>query len=131
MRILVYSKGNHGTGARLLDAVRRIAPDSIAEFYSMPGDVLHRLRRKKGDLSVVILCAHSHADLEEILGFRSLLHDLRSILILPDRESLTIARGLTLHPRFFSFVDSDFEDVSSVLARMLRIYGKQSGAFDI
>jgi hypothetical protein len=79
---------------------------------------------RKFDLDIVILHAADRTDLDEILSIRQLLDDLRTILILPDRDHDTIAQGLTLRPRYLSFTDGDFGDVSAVLAKMLRFSRK-------
>ncbi|MCD6199973.1 MAG: hypothetical protein J7K15_15635, partial [Deltaproteobacteria bacterium] len=50
---------------------------------------------------------------------RDLIWDLRLILILPDREAGTIAKGHILRPRFLTYLDSDFTEVAAVLKKML------------
>jgi hypothetical protein len=126
MKLLLYSNGNGGNTERLLNAIRGLAPDQETEVHQTVSSLMRRIRQRKGDVAVVILCACSREDLAGVLSIRELLHDLRTILILPDRDSNTLAQGLTLRPRFFSFLDTDFRDVAVVLARMLRIYGKES-----
>ena len=44
---------------------------------------------------------------------------LRVILILPDADPQTIARGHNLRPRYLSNIQSDFQDVAAVLRKML------------
>lgn len=129
MVVVVYCDGMNGGGKRLLDAIGSPAPDCRTEVYSSITGLLKRIRRRKGDVSVALLCASSSKELEQLVGFCDLLLDLRIILILPDRGSETLSRGLLLRPRFFSFWDTDFADVSTVLRRMLLIYGKQSVQF--
>lgn len=108
-----------------MDAVRCLNSELDTEIFQSVGDLVKRFRKGKREISVAILCACTREELAEILGIRDLLRDLRTILILPDRESATLAQGLTLRPRFFSFVDADFKDVSAILARMLKIYGEE------
>ena len=38
---------------------------------------------------------------------------------LPDREANTITIGHSLHPRFLTYIDSDFVELAGVLVRML------------
>jgi hypothetical protein len=128
MKLPFCSIGTSETTEPLMAAVRRAAPAVELEICGNFADLLRRLCQRKGDLSVVILCASSREDLAEIISLRQWLHDLRTILILPGRDSSTLAGGLTLWPRFVSFVDTDFVDVSTVLKNILRIYGKEAMA---
>lgn len=123
MNLILYSNGANGTAKRLLDAITGLNRKLETEIFQSVADLVKRFRKGKKDISVLILCADTREELAEILGIHPLLRDLRTILILPDRESGTLAQGLTLRPRFFSFVDTDFKDVSAVLARMLKIQG--------
>lgn len=124
MGLIVYTKGADGTSQRLLDAVGSAGAELKIDVYRSIADLSSRIRKGKRDLSVAILCACTREELTEILNLHDLLSDLRLILILPDRESSTLVRGLALRPRFFSFPDADFKDVSAVLARMLKAYGQ-------
>lgn len=126
MKLLMYSNGNEAIAKRLLASVSGPANEHEIEIYRTIVELRRRLVQRRGDLSAVVLCACTTEDLNEIAGLGDLLHGLRIILILPDRNSNTLAKGLALRPRFFSFADTDFKDVSSVLVKMLRIYGKES-----
>jgi hypothetical protein len=112
---------------RLEHAIEAVVPKQDSEICQNITSLSRRLRQRTSDLAVVVLCAFTGDDLAQILALRVWLDGIRTILILPNRESDTIAQGLTLRPSFFSFTDTDFSDVSTVLARMLRIYGKETG----
>ena len=58
-------------------------------------------------------------DLARLLNLRSFLAGLRLILILPDRSESTVAMAHRLHPRFLSYLDSDFGPVVSVAQRLI------------
>ena len=126
MKLLLYMNGSNGTAKRLERAIEDVAPRHDTEICESITSLSRRLRQRTSDLAVVVLSAFSEEDFAQILALRVWLEGIRTILILPNRESDTIAQGLTLRPSFFSFTDTDFSDVSTVLARMLRIYGKES-----
>ncbi|MEN6332381.1 MAG: hypothetical protein ABFD57_10375 [Smithella sp.] len=65
------------------------------------------------------MLAASGKELEDILSIRELLEDAKIILIVPDTDPATLARGHTLRPRFLSDCGSDFVDVAAVLGRMI------------
>jgi hypothetical protein len=129
MNLLIYSNATDGAAKRLRDAVGRLGLGIGTENFEAVSDLAGRIRKGKRDVAAVVLCACTREEFEEIFAIRDLLLDLRTILILPDRESGVLARGLTMRPRFFSFADAegDYGDVSAVLARMLEIYGKEPG----
>jgi hypothetical protein len=96
--------------------------------YSEPGkgttfhvySLSRRLRQPRHNLAVAVLVAASRQELLELLSIRDLLDGIRIILVLPDRQDDTIAKGHRLYPRFLTFADSDFLDVAAVLSKMLR-----------
>ena len=61
----------------------------------------------------------SQEELIDIIHIRELFRDIRIVLILPDREESTVAKGHRLYPRFFSYIDSDFKEIAAVLNKML------------
>jgi hypothetical protein len=125
MKLLLYLNGSDQVGGRLQKAVEGVVATESIEICRGLSSLLQRIRQRKGDLSVVILCASSSEELTKILTFRHGFQDLRIILILPDRDNETLARALTLRPRFLSYVDTDFSDVSTVLTKMLKTYSPQ------
>jgi len=125
MRLLVYGNGSNDAGKRLQDVIDGVAPEIDTEIYRTVENLSSRLRRRLGDLAVVVLYAASRKELQEILQIRDLLDDVPVLLILPDREAETFSEGLNLFPRFISFEDTDFTDVSAVLGRMLKVYSSK------
>jgi hypothetical protein len=126
MKLLVYTDGNNVTRERLHNIIVGQVPERNIEVCETVANLSHRLRQRTGDLGIVILCVSTPEELAEILALSRWLHDLKTILLLPDRNSTTLAKGLTLRPRFLGYADSDFSDVSAVLRRMLAIYANES-----
>ena len=52
-----------------------------------------------------------------ILELSELLHDRRIILVLPDSEPETVSLGHILRPRFITYGDSDYMDVSAIMGK--------------
>jgi hypothetical protein len=61
----------------------------------------------------------SKGDLLDILTLQHLLRDVRIILILPDDDDDTLAKGHALRPRFLSYREEGFADIADVLSRMI------------
>lgn len=111
-----------GVGDHIHDAVTRAVPET--EFFNTMDDLVRRLRHPSGETVIAVLIAGSGSDLAGLRQMKWLLHDVRTILILPDRGVETVATGHYLHPRFLGCLDDDGEEIVAVLCNML---GRQGG----
>ncbi|MBW1741791.1 MAG: hypothetical protein JRJ42_11835 [Deltaproteobacteria bacterium] len=119
MNLLFYKPGTNEAGEQLQRVIEALVPRRKTEIYRTMESLSGRLRQSKYDLAIAVLLAASSEDLMELLSIRDLLDDVRIILVLPDRENDTIRKGHTLRPRFLTYADSNFVDVSAVLSKML------------
>jgi hypothetical protein len=119
MRLLLYTSVNEGCGEQLHSMIEKLIPKNHMEVYRNIETFSRRLRQPDNDLPMVVLLAVSNEDLSDFLSIRDLLRDRRIILILPDRDKNTIAKGHILRPRFLSYTDSNFADVFAVLKKCL------------
>ncbi len=78
-----------------------------------------RLRQFSKEPTIAVLYATNRRELSKILAIQNLLFDIHIVLILPDNTDETVSIGHKLHPRFLSYVDSDFKDVTAVLKKMI------------
>jgi len=118
MRLLLYTPVSGGFGEQLQKEIGELIPINDVEVYRSIENLSQRLRQRAHDLSIALLHAARKQDLTDILSIR----DFRIILVLPDRDESTIAKGHTLRPRFLSYTDSSFTDVFSVLKKCLASY---------
>ena len=102
---------------------------SNLEIYRTIDSLSERLREPQKDSLVAVLFAISKETLSEIVSIRDLLSGPRVILVLPDREADTIAKGHMLRPRFMTYSDTDFGEISAVIDKMFGniSYGKNQG----
>jgi hypothetical protein len=117
MTVLLYSTGE--AGGRLQKVIRDLVPKDKLEVYTSLEGFSDRLRKPMDDIPVAVILAASENDLLTILSISHLLYDVRFILVLPDREDPTVAIGHSLRPRFLSYTDSDFREVTAVLGKMM------------
>jgi hypothetical protein len=115
MRIFLFARD--GIGDHIHDAVKRAVPET--EVFSTMDDLVGRLRHPSGETVVAVLIAGSGSDLAGLRHMKWLLHDVRTLLILPDRGVETVATGHYLHPRFLGCLDDDAEEIAAVLCNML------------
>ena len=124
--ILLYSALKTGIGERLEKVVSAVVPEDMIDICRSIEDLFRNLSRRINKPVVAVLLA---ADIEDLLGFvsiRKMFRDTRIILILPDQKNDTIVQGHKLFPRFVSYTESDFTDVSTVLAKMIESGGNLS-----
>ena len=115
MQMLFYAK--NGAGENILNSIESLFSE-VEVFRSMIG-LSARFRQPLEDPTITVLIAQTREELENLLLIRDLLRDVRIVLVLPDRDAETIAKGHVLQPRFFSYLDADAGQVNAVLKKML------------
>ena len=87
-------------------------------FYTL--DKFYRRFTQAGSSNAVtVLLIASRHELENIVQYADLLCDQKIILVLPDRAQDTLSMGHALYPRYISYTDSDLQDVTSVLRKLI------------
>lgn len=121
MAVIFYRSIADDTARRLQEAIEAGVSDGKSEIFESIKGLSDRFRHPARSECIAILLIMTRAELREILLIKDLFDDVRVILILPDKLSETISIAHKLRPRFLSFIDSDFKDVSTVLEKMLRL----------
>jgi hypothetical protein len=124
MTLLIYSTTTSLKEKRLLRIIELMLPEKKFKFYRTIDDFSQRLRQPVLKQRIVLLLLNSPKELEDVLSIRELLEDAKIILIVPDTNPATLARGHILRPRFLSDSKSDFVDVAAVLRRIIRKIGR-------
>ena len=119
MTLLIYSTTTSLEEKRLLRIIELMLPEKEFKFYRTIDDFSQRLRQPVLKQRIVILLLNSTKELEDVLSIRELLEDTKIILIAPDTNQATLARGHILRPRFLSDCKSDFVDVAAVLGHII------------
>ncbi len=120
MTLLIYSTKTSGAEERFLRVIELLLPEEKLKFCRSIDDLSNELRQPAFNQRIVILFASSSKELEDFLLIRELLEDSKIILILPDTNPSTLARGHVLRPRFLSDYNSDFVDIAAVLSKMIK-----------
>lgn len=117
--VLLYSPRAHMAGSRLEEAVASVVPQQATEIVHTPEDLARRLRRPHNGLEVAVIMAATRKELRELLPLSQMFEGLRIILVLPDAHPQTISQGHSLQPRYLTLMDSDFQDVTAVLSKIM------------
>jgi ATP-dependent 26S proteasome regulatory subunit len=119
MNILVYVNSADDSMKRFIDMISTLSTkENGTIIYPTLNDLTTQLRQPKDEQTVIVLFAATRKELVDILLIRDFLQDRKLIIILPDREQDTIAKGYSLHPRFLTFADSDFGDTVAIIDKM-------------
>jgi len=118
--IILFSPSQRKSGERLQRIAETVVSEKNVIIYRTIDALSEGLRQPRNDVSVALLLASSRMDLYKLVSLRDLLWDIRIILILPDGDPETIAKGHILRPRFLSYCDSNFQDVAAVLSQMIK-----------
>jgi len=115
MQILLFARD--GVGNHIRDAIMRTVPET--EVCCAMGSLVSRIMNPFRGPVVAVLMAGSRSEFAEIQLMKWLLHDICTVLILPDRDMETVAAGYSLHPRFMGCLDDDADEIAAVLCKML------------
>lgn len=119
MKLLLYAPDKCRSGKRLQKVIEALVSEEDREIYRTIDSLTSGLRQPRHDPPLAVLVAESRENLSDILSLRDLLGDVRIMLVLPDREQNTIAKGHTLRPRFVTHADSNFVEMAAVLRKVL------------
>ncbi|MEN6373879.1 MAG: hypothetical protein ABFD75_03735 [Smithella sp.] len=124
MTLYIYSTRTNEAEERLLRIIELFIPEKELKFYRNIDDFSKQLRQPAFNSRIAVLLVSSESELQDIITIQELLEDSKIILIIPDTNPATLARGHTLRPRFLCDCNSDFVNVAAVLCHMLRKLGQ-------
>ena len=119
--IIFFSTSCGEAEERLLGVIETVVKTTDVKTYRTVDSLSRRLCQPRNGDDIAILLASSKVELHylNLISLRNLLSDMKIILILPDSNTDTVAKGHILRPRFLSYCDGDFQDVVAVLSRMI------------
>ena len=119
MSLIVYLPEIKEAGKRLQRMIGDLTcQDSIEIFFSLE-KLDFRIRNSPRNGDIVLLFIANRKDLDELMPYRQIFDGMRIVTIVPDREKETVSKGHLFRPRYLSFKDSDFSDLSQVLKKLL------------
>lgn len=119
MALLFYSVPGDEFGEKIREKFETELPSEKLEIFRSIEGLSVRLQNPTGKPDVAILHASSREELLELVCLSELLRDIRIVLILPDRDPMTVARGHKLRPRFISDRENDCGEIMTILKRLL------------
>lgn len=120
MDIIYFSAAFSKEDEKLLHIVRKLSSKQNILICRTVEDLTSVLKGPHEDEILVILYAHSKDLLLDVFSFRKILLEHKLILIIPDREQETISLAHRFHPRYLTYVDSDFRVLEQVLKKIIQ-----------
>lgn len=120
MKTVLYAKGFKHIEEKLKNDIDTQIPDVEIKSLNSIESLSKVLRQPLNRIAVVVLVV---SEVEELVLFNSmkkLFDNLRVILILPDRNRDTLGSSLKFKTSFISFIDSNLQDITSVLSQILK-----------
>lgn len=121
MGILLYADDMLEYGMRLREKIEKIPGAGQLEVCKDICRLKEFLLRGREKVRIGILCIRDEHDLDRLVPMQSFFNNIFIILILPYSDDGIIAKGHKLKPRFFSYADSEFDDVADVLHHLYRL----------
>lgn len=122
MKLFYFSGNNEISKTQVLDIIEAHAPENSISIHTTIESFSEHLRQFHSEPVMAVIFLATKAELMNILFLKDLLTNIPLILILPDREKETISKGTLLHPRFISFIQNDFNELESVIKKMIDRY---------
>lgn len=126
MSVIYYNSMNNSSAERLQKILECEGLGERVERHKTIEGLSHRLCRANHGQDIAVILVGEISEIHLILSIKQLLHDLRVILILPNTSTEFVSAAYKLHPRFISYLDSDFNEVAIVLRRMIKLTEQQS-----
>ena len=123
MQILFYSPSGDEFGKRLRQALSEVLSGERVEVLRQVNGLIQRLRMPSSDLGMLIFAPENREELSVVSSFLTEMHGLHIVLVLPDKESETLAIARTLQPRFLTYADGDLSDLMDFVEKMLDTSG--------
>lgn len=119
MRVLLYSEKEDDKTELLTKQTEGLISEESFETCKTIKDFRHILTLLGRSPDIAVIMVRKKEELGMILSLKDLLADVLIIVVLPDREKDTISQAHKLCPRFLTYMDGNFEEVASVLKKMI------------
>ncbi len=126
MAVLLFSSEMRRGEYRVRRILKKLNQD--VEVYRSVVTLSRRFERPRGDIVLMVFLIGRHDILNHMILLKNHMYDLPIALVLPDAERETILKGHKFYPRFITFVESDYSDLSLALQKILHSQWLDSNA---
>ena len=116
--LIVYVRKDH-CAEKLWDFIHTQSRYGQVEIYFSLDKLFKRFIQNVAGNMVAVLLIYSRWEIVNIVKHEELFFDNKIVLVLPGGSNETLALGNALYPRFVSFIDDDFRDITLALRKMM------------
>ncbi|MFH1980806.1 MAG: hypothetical protein ABIL58_03070 [Pseudomonadota bacterium] len=101
-----------------MDTIRQVSVDIKVELITTT-EIFHALSQPlaQSRYPMVVLIIDTDTLLDHFIANRKFLDGHRLLLVLPDCDLKTVSKAHQLFPRFITYLDSDFKDISEIVEK--------------
>ena len=125
MRVLFYSSKKTAAVEDLQDYICKLALDDQSEVCRSFEELISRFHQPGKNPAITVLCAADAEELSTIISLADLFANTQLVLILPNRQLVTVGKAISIGPRFITYTDGCVEDTKAVLSKMLSRNSKE------
>jgi hypothetical protein len=118
MNVILYVPSSDGNDIR--QRIEGLIPEKGLRIYRTLEELSERLHQPIDPETILIIVASSQEKLSEIFPLRRVLGNIRTVVVAPDQDPKTVALAHQLRPRFLTYANSNLEDLTAVLQRMIK-----------
>lgn len=89
------------------------------QIFDNQQDLASALIDRTGRNLTALLVIYSKEDMRQLLNLKNLFRDVGLVMVLWDRNTEVKDMALSLRPRYWTFHEGDFSEVTAVLAKLL------------
>ncbi len=117
-KVLLFLPNSEGGSDVLGQAVEAALGPGRLELVCSLSELRDRLR-KPLEISVAVLVAQTEIELAKLASLAPLLDNTRVVLILPDADDATVARGHSLRPRVVGWGQDFLSQIPAIIVKMI------------
>jgi hypothetical protein len=118
MKIILYANGLKTLGKKLKNMIHKQIAGTQFKNYNSIEHISQTLRQPLSNVSIMVLLVSSRDELIQFNLMNTLFDNIKVILVLPDRQKDMLELGHKLKPSFISDVNSNLQDIVSVLEQI-------------
>ena len=115
MYIQLFISDHATEGDRLLAVLRKAIPETPIIQYHGTGAVGRVVPTAFNEKIAAVIMVSGREELASLARMNKTWERFKTILVVPDGESETVALGHAIRPVYTAFTSSDFSDVAAVL----------------
>jgi hypothetical protein len=125
MKVIIYTSNSTRSKGLIAELMESFADTARIESYAKLDELKRRLETLY-DISILILYLDDTDILSQLLQFKNLIAQVKTILILPDSKDKTVAAAHQLRPNYIGYEEENglIQNIRAVVDRLIMIHAQ-------